>query len=55
MPISDTLYSLIDKELELLSEDAEVYKLIGPVLIRQEKPEAVSNVNKRIDFINSEM
>ena len=29
--------------------------MIGPVLIKQERNEAQSNVGKRIDFINSEL
>ena len=33
------------------SEDAKVYKLIGPTLIKQDPVEAKSNVNKRLEFI----
>lgn len=43
------------KELELLSQDAEVFKLVGPALIKQTKSDAVGNVKKRLDFINVEM
>lgn len=32
-----------------------MYKKIGPVLIRQEKVEAVSNVKKRLEFIENEV
>jgi len=46
---------LVLKELELLEEEAEVYKLIGPALLRQQKQEAISNVNKRIEFIGCEL
>lgn len=38
-----------------MGSDAEVFKLVGPVLLKQEKSEALGNVNKRIDFINNEM
>jgi prefoldin beta subunit len=43
------------QELELLESDAEVFKLIGPALIRQEKSEAISNVSKRLEFILTEL
>ncbi|XP_014247695.1 prefoldin subunit 6 [Cimex lectularius] len=42
-------------ELDLLKEDGEVYKLIGPVLMKQEVNEAKSNVNKRLGFITVEI
>jgi prefoldin beta subunit len=32
-----------------------VYKLVGPLLVRQDLDEAKSNVNKRIDFIRAEL
>lgn len=32
-----------------------MYKLIGPVLVKQDQAEAKSNVNTRLDFIRSEM
>ena len=43
------------KELDRLEDGAEVYKLIGPVLVRQELTEAKQNVQKRIDYIRKEM
>ena len=43
------------QELELAPEDAKVYKLIGPTLIKQDPVEAKSNVNKRLDFIKGEL
>lgn len=46
--------ALVFKELENLENVANVYKLIGPVLIRQDLLEARSNVSKRLDFIRSE-
>uniref|UniRef100_A0A6U2E918 Prefoldin n=1 Tax=Micromonas pusilla TaxID=38833 RepID=A0A6U2E918_MICPS len=45
---------LVHKELERLDNDAKVYKLIGPALIRQDKVEAISNVAKRMGFIEHE-
>ncbi|KAJ8903824.1 hypothetical protein NDN08_000357 [Rhodosorus marinus] len=46
---------LVEQELSLLKDDAEVFKLIGPVLIKQDLLEAKGNVSKRINFITSEM
>ncbi|CAI2182044.1 17479_t:CDS:2 [Funneliformis geosporum] len=46
---------VVQKEFKLLKEDANIYKLIGPVLIKQDKIEATSNVDKRLDYIRSEI
>ncbi len=45
----------MDQELELLEEDANVFKLIGPVLVKQDLAEAKANVNKRIEYILAEL
>ena len=47
--------SMVKKELDLLEDDAKVFKLIGPVLVKQDQEEAKSNVNKRIEFIEAEL
>ncbi|KAF9580247.1 hypothetical protein BGW38_003182 [Lunasporangiospora selenospora] len=46
---------LVQQEFALLKDEANIYKLIGPVLVKQDKPEAVTNVDKRIDFIQKEI
>ncbi|KAE8655326.1 Prefoldin subunit 6 [Hibiscus syriacus] len=46
---------LVLKELGLLNEDANVYKLIGPVLVKQDLAEANANVSKRIEYISAEL
>ncbi|KAK7353228.1 hypothetical protein VNO80_18669 [Phaseolus coccineus] len=46
---------LVLKELDLLREDANVYKLIGPVLVKQDLAEANANVRKRIEYISAEL
>eukprot|EP00246_Nothoceros_aenigmaticus_P003016 TRINITY_DN1394_c0_g1_i1.p1 TRINITY_DN1394_c0_g1~~TRINITY_DN1394_c0_g1_i1.p1 ORF type:complete len:143 (+),score=41.88 TRINITY_DN1394_c0_g1_i1:43-429(+) len=46
---------MVQKELELLEEDANVFKLIAPVLVKQDLVEAKTNVNKRIEYITSEL
>uniref|UniRef100_F1KY87 Probable prefoldin subunit 6 n=1 Tax=Ascaris suum TaxID=6253 RepID=F1KY87_ASCSU len=47
--------NLVKTELDLLDDDATVYKLIGPVLVKQDLTEARQNVDKRIDYINTEI
>uniref|UniRef100_A0A6B2LSF8 Prefoldin subunit 6 n=1 Tax=Arcella intermedia TaxID=1963864 RepID=A0A6B2LSF8_9EUKA len=46
---------IVKKELSLIEDDAAVYKLIGPVLCKQDTEEAKSNVNKRIEYITNEI
>ncbi|KAG6419330.1 hypothetical protein SASPL_121548 [Salvia splendens] len=46
---------LVLKELDLLNEDTNVYKLIGPVLVKQDLAEANANVRKRIEYISAEL
>ncbi|CAI5741895.1 unnamed protein product [Hyaloperonospora brassicae] len=46
---------MVKKELDLLDDEAKVYKLVGPVLLKQDVDEAKSNVSKRLEFINNEL
>eukprot|EP00620_Florenciella_sp_RCC1587_P011438 CAMPEP_0182573126 /NCGR_PEP_ID=MMETSP1324-20130603/18294_1 /TAXON_ID=236786 /ORGANISM="Florenciella sp., Strain RCC1587" /LENGTH=146 /DNA_ID=CAMNT_0024788173 /DNA_START=19 /DNA_END=459 /DNA_ORIENTATION=+ len=46
---------LVKNELDLLDDGAPVYKLIGPVLMRQDTDEAKQNVDKRLEFIRDEI
>lgn len=43
------------QEMDLLEDDAVIYKLIGPVLVRQELSEARQTVEKRLDYISKEL
>lgn len=43
------------QELASLTEQNKVYKLVGPVLMKQEQSEAKHNVDKRLEWINDEM
>jgi hypothetical protein len=56
--LASTLHSLFNfctpQELNRLEDDANVFKLIGPALIRQDLVEAKSNVSKRIEYIKNE-
>lgn len=45
----------MQKEFAKLKEDETIYKLIGPVLMKQDKVEADSTVNGRLEFIGKEM
>ena len=50
------LHSLIlEQELDLLDEESAVHKLVGPILMKVELDEAKANVNKRLEFIESEI
>ncbi|CAM9232944.1 unnamed protein product [Ectocarpus sp. 6 AP-2014] len=42
-------------ELDLLEDEAPVFKLVGPVLIKQDLEEAKQNVAKRLELIEREM
>lgn len=53
--IVNVYYFLGSKELDLLNEGANVYKLIGPVLVKQDLAEANANVRKRIEYISAEL
>ncbi|OAQ66195.1 prefoldin subunit 6 [Pochonia chlamydosporia 170] len=43
------------KEFENLGEGETIYKLMGPVLLKQDKVEAESTVKGRLDFIAGEV
>ncbi|KHN97328.1 Prefoldin [Metarhizium album ARSEF 1941] len=43
------------KEFEKLGEDETIYKLMGPVLLKQDRVEAESTVKGRLDFIAGEV
>lgn len=45
----------VQKEFQLLSNDANIFKLIGPTLLKQDKNEARSHVKTRLEFIRNEI
>ncbi|XP_044731977.1 prefoldin subunit 6 [Chrysoperla carnea] len=45
----------VKNELELLKSDSEVYKLIGPVLVKMDLIESKQNVTKRMEYISKEL
>ncbi|CCJ31202.1 unnamed protein product [Pneumocystis jirovecii] len=46
---------LVQKEFSILENEAIIYKLTGPILVKQEKSEAILNVKKRLEYIETEM
>ncbi|KXJ90007.1 prefoldin subunit [Microdochium bolleyi] len=45
----------VKQEFEGLKEGESIYKLVGPALLKQEKVEAESTVNGRLEFIGKEL
>lgn len=45
----------LHQELALLDGSNVVFKLLGPVLVKQELGEARATVGKRLDYITAEM
>lgn len=43
------------QEFDSLADETNIYKLVGPVLLKQEKTEAVMAVDGRLEFIDNEM
>lgn len=46
---------MVLQEFNLMESDATIYKLVGPVLAKQDLNEAKGNVEKRIEFITKEI
>lgn len=47
--------SIVKEELSLLKPSGEVYKMVGPILLRQDNTEAMENIDKRIGYIKNEV
>ncbi|KAK1673191.1 prefoldin subunit, partial [Colletotrichum godetiae] len=45
----------VKEEFDKLKDGEQIYKLVGPVLLKQDKVEAESTVKGRLDFITKEM
>merc|ERR1712048_90083 len=46
---------LVKEEFENLEEGSMVYKLVGPVMVKQNIDDARQNVEKRLEYINGEL
>lgn len=42
-------------EFQKLKDGEDIYKLVGPVLLKQDKVEAEATVGGRLEFIGKEM
>ncbi|KAL1779521.1 prefoldin subunit 6 [Sigmodon hispidus] len=47
--------NIVKEELALLDGSNAVFKLLGPVLVKQELGEARATVGKRLDYITAEI
>eukprot|EP00930_Biecheleria_cincta_P052777 TRINITY_DN38065_c0_g1_i1.p1 TRINITY_DN38065_c0_g1~~TRINITY_DN38065_c0_g1_i1.p1 ORF type:complete len:123 (-),score=45.50 TRINITY_DN38065_c0_g1_i1:160-528(-) len=46
---------LVQQEFETIEDDATIYKLVGPVMVKQNVDDAKSNVEKRLEYISGEL
>ena len=46
---------LVQSEFKLMGDEAVVYKLVGPILAKQDVEEAKGNVEKRLEFLEKEI
>jgi len=47
--------TVVKEELDFLEADSLIFKLTGPVLVKQDLPEAKQTVGKRIEYISQEI
>lgn len=45
---------MVQQELDLLKEDDKVFKMVGPVLLKNDVEDAKMTVSKRLEFITGE-
>ena len=46
---------MVMSEFKMLDDDANVFKLVGPILAKQDLSECKENVEKRLAFIDKEI
>merc|ERR550525_1848378 len=46
---------LVKEEFDTIEEDAVVYKLVGPLMVKQNVDDAKANVEKRLEYIGGEL
>mmetsp|Transcript_29486 Transcript_29486/g.84066 ORF Transcript_29486/g.84066 Transcript_29486/m.84066 type:complete len:129 (-) Transcript_29486:36-422(-) len=46
---------LVKEEFDNIEDDAVIYKLVGPLMVKQNVTDAMSNVEKRLDYISGEL
>ncbi|XP_058678513.1 prefoldin subunit 6 [Ammospiza caudacuta] len=47
--------NIVQEELNLLDDSTTIFKLLGPVLVKQDLEEAKNTVGKRLEYISGEM
>ncbi|KAJ5920795.1 Prefoldin subunit 6 [Penicillium verhagenii] len=45
----------VQSEFAQLDDESNIFKMVGPVLLKQDKTEAVMSVNGRLEFIEKEI
>ena len=45
----------VKKDFDSLEQDATIWKLVGPVMVKQDCEDAKTNVDKRIEFIAADI
>merc|ERR1711974_192835 len=43
------------KEINILNNETKIFKLVGPILFRQDSVEVLSDINKRIEYIKADL
>jgi len=46
---------MVKQELDLLDDSSTVYKMVGPVLMKNDLDDAKQTVEKRLEYITGEM
>ena len=46
---------MVKQELDLLDDGSQVYKMVGPVLMKNETDDAKQTVNQRLELISGEL
>eukprot|EP00957_Ditylum_brightwellii_P003091 235676-Ditylum_brightwellii.AAC.1 len=46
---------MVKQELDLLDDSANVFKMVGPVLMKNDLEDAKQTVDKRLEFITGEL
>lgn len=54
-PLIKSRLTCLRQEFANLDDDANIYKLVGPILLKQDVSEAKSTVDGRLEFIDKEM
>ena len=46
---------MVKQELDLLDDQSTVYKMVGPVLMKNDLDDAKQTVEKRLEYISGEL